>query len=245
MPLFQYRVIDTDGKELSGALDASSVTAAKETLRSLHPTILSVTEAVRLRKPDTETQTSSLMQTFAFEGSDDQGKIHRGTIDASSKRAAFQIMKKDRRLQLNMLSPLGFTPNFHDEDLLRWQQEPQNIIPSREIPASDLAAKSTKRNSPLYHPLLDTLTLYSGWLLSWYALFIALGYYAHERQLPFSLPFVEGFYLSSMTWNTMLALLFFIGTSALWRSIHNNSFLKFLLGFGSPTTFFFLQRSLF
>lgn len=244
MPLFQYRVIDSDGKEVSGALDATNAEAAKNTLLSLHPTILSVTEAVRLRKPDTETQTSSLMQTFAFEGSDVQGKIHRGTIDASSKRAAFQMMKKDRGLQLNMLSPLGFTPNFHDEDLLRWQKETQNSITSRENPVSNLTAENIKKKSPLYHPLLDTLTLYSGWLLSWYALFIALGYYANERQLPFSIPFVEGFYLSSMTWNTVLALLFFIGTSYVWRSIDTQPLLKFLLGVGSPATFFLLQRSL-
>ncbi|TSC58746.1 MAG: hypothetical protein Greene041662_712, partial [Candidatus Peregrinibacteria bacterium Greene0416_62] len=79
----------------------------------------------------------------------------------------------------------------------------------------------------VYLPIAATLRLYAGWLLAYYALVYAVGWYAHSRPLPFEIPYVEALILSPLVLSfTFAAFLFLIGHSlymswgkGLWKGI--------------------------
>jgi hypothetical protein len=61
-----------------------------------------------------------------------------------------------------------------------------------------------------YHSISSTLRLYAGWLLAWYGLFVATGYYAMERALPWDIPFVQAFYVSPLIFSFIVAMFLFL-----------------------------------
>ncbi len=74
--------------------------------------------------------------------------------------------------------------------------------------------KTTSRD---YHPLSGTLRLYAGWLLAWYGLFVAVGYFSFERSLPWNIPFVQAFYLSPLIFSFIVAIFIFLTLSAIHK----------------------------
>ena len=73
-------------------------------------------------------------------------------------------------------------------------------------------AESSSTTVFRYAPLLETLRLYAGWLLTWYALVFALGGYQATKGLPFEMPLVYGLAQSPLVltfaFGTFLFLLF-------------------------------------
>lgn len=69
-----------------------------------------------------------------------------------------------------------------------------------------------------YHPLLDTARLYAGWLLAWYGLVYLLGLYHIEGLLPFSVPFLQGIFLSSTVLSFAFATFLFLLLSGVWKT---------------------------
>ena len=224
MTLYQYKAIDDDGKVVTGSLEAANEDMAKSAVDNLHLGNVELKEATRVRIDSQNSQklpTSSLLM-FAFEGTDEQKQIRRGTIQAESKYQAFSKLSNDQHLTLSMLSPLGVTPQFRDHDLENWQKKTAssskktlgftNIVPEVEKASSEIKptpSQQSKSNS-VYMPVIETLRLYSGWLLAWYALFVAIGYYATQRELQFDIPFVRGFYLSPLIFSFTVAIFFFL-----------------------------------
>jgi hypothetical protein len=61
---------------------------------------------------------------------------------------------------------------------------------------------------------VDTLRLYAGWLLAWYAVVYALGYYQSTRHLSFEVPYLMGIYMSPLVLSfTLASFLFLLFTS--------------------------------
>jgi hypothetical protein len=69
---------------------------------------------------------------------------------------------------------------------------------------------SLQPENKIYLPIAATLRLYAGWLLAYYAIVYAVGWYAHARQLPFSIPYVEALMLSPLVLSFTLAAFLFL-----------------------------------
>lgn len=252
MPTYSYKAVDAEGKEVRGTLEAQSIDEAKESLQQLKLEQVTVTEPMRLRKSSAASPAAGgETLTFAFEGTADDGSVRRGTVQAESKRHAFDRLRREQKLSLNMLSPVGVTPQYKDQDLLRWQRGPTApAISGEEVPVTlvqsakaatvqaqpvpefhdieqrleqAVAAKESQKGksvsgaSAKYFPLLDTIRLYAGWLLAWYLLFVAAGYYTFQRQLPLDIPFVEGFFFSPLIFRFVAAMFVFLALSSLHK----------------------------
>lgn len=92
-----------------------------------------------------------------------------------------------------------------------------------------------------YLPLISTLRLYAGWLLAWYGLFVALGYYTTVRLLPFDIPMVMSFYASPLIYSVTLAVFLFLLCTAIQKSIQGKIATGFVLTVGGIVAFFVLR----
>lgn len=241
MTVFSYRAINDDGKEVRGSIESADLDAAKSALADLHLDVIEVTEATRI-KPVAAPQAArapSQMTTFAFEGQDSAGTVRRGTVQAATKFDAFNKLKNEQALALNMLAPMGTLPKYNDPDLQQWQKSAASAAPKPQAPAEKAKPKigftQTPAPAPVtgkpkaapapvkssgYHPLVSTLALYAGWLLAWYGLFVATGHYATVRSLPWDIPFVQAFYVSPLIFSFTVGIWLFLLLFTLNRAIH-------------------------
>ncbi|MFA5799452.1 MAG: hypothetical protein WC840_00660 [Candidatus Peribacteraceae bacterium] len=266
MPLFTYRATNDDSKEVRGTIESPDIESAKRALQDLHLETSDISEAMRLRPEDRQPAVPpppASRTTFAFEGKDDRGTVRRGTVEAETKHAAFERLKHDQKLSVTALSPVGITPVYRDYDLLNWQRKDSPPAPPVPVaipspapaaaakplgfslpagtlaPAAQVPSTNTEhgtRNAERYFPLLSTIRLYAGWLLAWYALFVALGYYSHVRTLPWNVPFVEAFYLSPLIFTFVVAIFLFLMLTSLKRALGGGIFTGFIftiLGIGA------------
>lgn len=226
MPTYSYRAIDADSREVSGSVDAPSLDAARQALLDMHLEVIEVNEAMRLRRNDAPAATEAAQTTFAFEATDSSGTLRRGTLQSQSKRGAFDRLKS-QGLTVSVLSPLGVASQSPDPDLASWQQNaptlpvapkaaPAPVVVLKAPPSAPAAAATESKH---YLPILATLRLYAAWLLAWYALFLGFGYYVHVRELPWDIPFVEGFLLSETVYSIMRGIFLFLVLSALHRAL--------------------------
>ncbi len=261
MPIFSYTAIDTDGKEVRGSIDAQDMEAAKRAVEDLHMEVKEVTESTRIKPVAATSQEPRPVQpvTYAFEGTDSSGAVRRGTLQAATKRDAFEHLKADQKLSLTMLSPMGVLPQFRDRDLEQWQTKEapaaapvQAPVPSAQpvkktigfagaeaapVKKTDVPPKTKPAHS--YLPLMATLRLYAGWLLAWYGLFVALGYFTTVRRLPFEIPFVQAFYFSPLIFTFTAGIFIFLLLSAVHKAVHGKlvtGILLTLVGVGLLTS---------
>lgn len=260
MPIFTYRAINEDNREIRGQIDGVDLDAARKALEDTHLDVVEIHEASRMINasiPQEASQPMALKTTFAFEGTDTTQAVRRGTIQADTKYQAFERLKHDQKLFVTMLSPLGVTPQYKDNDLENWQRkevadkqqvaQPKPVVStsvqsatSTPIPVQTkqksvgfAIAESPKAQSEAhqaYHPLMSTLRLYAGWLLAWYGLFVALGYYAHVRSLPWVLPFVEAFFVSPLIFSFIVAIFLFLLLGGIHRAAQGHWMSRIVLG---------------
>lgn len=134
---------------------------------------------------------------------------------ASAPTATVQITEKP--------AATAPSPSAVTEDMQQEQKAPA----ATDVPQPNFAPRNIVQKQPTmiiknmsYSPLVSTLRLYAGWLLAWYGLVIALGYYVHVRDVPFEVPLVQGLFLSPLVFAFLLATFLFL----LLSSIHH--FLK-------------------
>ena len=232
MTLFQYRTVQ-DGKDLIGTIDAPTLESATAMLEKNGIVAESVSEASRTHRPSSPSllDTAPLIQSFAYEGIDASGTTHRGTVQGNTKREAFDRLRATQKLSLSLLSPVGVTPLFRDPDLLKWQEK------------DALATMTPASASPEHHgyaSLIDTLRLYAGWLLVWYAAFSSIGYYSSVRVLPFHLPFSELFFFSPFLSAVASCAFLFLFASFLF-SVVTQRIARYCLAFSFFALFLVLQ----
>ncbi len=239
MPLFTYRATNDDNKEVRGSIDSPDEVNARKTLEDMNLDVITMTEASRSHiAPAVTAAPPEQKSVFAFEGRDNSGAVRRGTMQAQNKYEAFKQLRNDQKLLLTMLSPVGILPQYKDPELDQWQRGVKTSapapIPTATAPKpasrptigftniSDMTKTSvptpvTQAASGGYHPLLATLRLYAGWLLAWYGLFIAVGYYSVFRVLPWDIPFVQAFALSPLIFSFIVAIFIFMMLSAIHK----------------------------
>lgn len=260
MALFSYRAINEDGKEIQGSIDAADLDAATRAIEDLHVEVVDVHESSRSKRsapPSADAQKND-SRTFAFEGADTTGMVHRGTVQAPTKFDAFQKLKSDQKLTIKMLAPMGTLPTYNDSDLDLWQKDsvpaakPEAVPTIKEIERAPSPPKASLQFSPpvvptpqttisspvehshaerpsVYHSIVSTLRLYAGWLLAWYGLFVAVGYYATYRSLPWDIPFVQAFYVSPLIFSFTVSIFLFLLLSQLHRTLRGKLMLGVLL----------------
>ncbi len=292
MPVFAYRAINEDGKEVRGSIDAPDRDAALKAVEDLHLDVLDVTEATRIKQASPVAGATPAQNSFAFEGTDSGGGVHRGTIQAPTKRAAFEKLRSDQKLTLKMLAPMGTLPKYNDPDLAAWQNEGKTVavpvqpvnttVPLHAQPKPAVAPKApspspspappTPKPRPLvtftdtavppvkkvaatppppkpaavsgYHSITTTLRLYAGWLLAWYGLFVAVGYYATVRALPWDIPFVQAIYVSPLIFSFTVAIFLFLFLSEVHRHFKGRLILGTILTLLGAGLFVLIRSSL-
>lgn len=264
MVSYRYRAIDNDGKEIRGSVDAPSLDAARKAVEDTHVEVIEVAEASRVApEPAPMDLAPPVKASFAFEGKDSSGTVRRGSMQAENKFEAFQKLQAGQKLFLTMLSPVGVTPQFRDHDLENWQKgstAPVAAVPDSPppgvkkgekkpigfamaapaVPPTTVKAAATHQTTDghAYAPLTSTLRLYAGWLLAWYGLFVSLGYYVHSRALPWSVPYVEAFFLSPLIFSFTVAIFLFLVLSSVHRTVHGKFLSGILFGIFGIVLFF-------
>ncbi|MDD5041494.1 MAG: hypothetical protein PHX87_06400 [Candidatus Peribacteraceae bacterium] len=163
------------------------------------------------------------MPKFTYTAIQSDGQRVSGTIESFSLQAAHDALKQmhlvPEELHESLVSEQPLTPE-HAEKLLTFTP----AVPVHEASASPAehpapqSVPDTPATEAAYFPLLDTLRLYAGWLLAWYAFVYALGNYQHTRPLPFRIPFVEGLFLSPLVFSFTLGAYLFLLLSGIWKA---------------------------
>lgn len=138
------------------------------------------------------------MSSFSYRATDEKGQEQQGTLDAASHDAA-----------LEALAVKGWTP----VDVAPLSTEPFNFV----APTSSSQKQAPHGEKKVYLPIAATLRLYAGWLLAYYALVYALGWYAHSRDLPFEIPYVEALLLSPLVLSFTLAAFLFLTLHSMYQ----------------------------
>lgn len=154
------------------------------------------------------------MPLFYYEGLQESGQRVRGTVEAISAQAARAALRQDNIE----------TEELHEATLAE-RNELQGPIatlqptePERPpvAPATQKTAAPVPKVTKKYYPFIDTLRLYAGWLLAWYALVYALGSYQYTKNTYIRVPYVEALLppFSSVVFTfTIVAFLFLLLTS--------------------------------
>lgn len=143
------------------------------------------------------------MPTYSYIARTADGTLEKGTLTAASPEAAREKLRK-KKMMVDELQeetvgaePIGFA------GAMPWTNTDEIAAP--------VMAQKTEDETISYVPLLDTLRLFAGWLLAWYAVVYLLGSFRMNGKLPFEIPFLDGLFESWLvlrfTFGTFLFLL--------------------------------------
>lgn len=96
MPSFRYIVVNKDNKQLAGEIDAPGIDIAREDLKELGFSIVSIEE-----KPETAVEEAG--QIFEFNGIDNENRSISGTIKSESRYQAFKRLISEYELDIRYL----------------------------------------------------------------------------------------------------------------------------------------------
>lgn len=152
------------------------------------------------------------MTQYSYTATGSDNSDTSGTVDALSLQAARDaIIAKG-------LDPIEI-----------YQTPPDGAIPSKgDSPKSTMSIKSSKSDAA-YLPLFETLRLYAGWLLAWYALIYIIGAYQFTKSLPFRIPYAESLFLSPLVLSFTFAAFLFLLLSSIYKMLGSKKIIGFLL----------------
>jgi len=172
------------------------------------------------------------MPKFSYTARTAQGEVSEGTVDAISLQAARDALRQMHLEpeELHETTSSEQSPSAPEPPpppvaapAILFTKEPDTVPPPPPIPSATVPPKPANARQEqmkaehIYFPLIDTLRLYAGWLLAWYALVYALGSYQGSRSLPFALPYVDGLFLSPLVLSFTLATFLFLLFTDIWK----------------------------
>jgi hypothetical protein len=140
------------------------------------------------------------MTHFTYTAKGSNGAEKSGYIDAMSLQAA-----RDQILAMG-LDPIEI-----------YETPPASVKPSKPAP------------NTAYLPMFETLRLYAGWLLAWYALVYIIGSYQFSKSLPFRIPYAESLFLSPLVLSFTFAAFLFLLLSSLYKHFGRNKIIGIFL----------------
>jgi len=104
-------------------------------------------------------------------------------------------------------------------DALSLQAAREAVITLGLEPIEIYEAEASAGPSPelAYFPLLETLRLYAGWLLAWYAIVYAVGSYQFMKDVPFHIPYAESLFLSPLVLSFTFAAYLFLLLTGIYK----------------------------
>ena len=122
MPNFKYTVANKSGKKLSGTVEAPDEKIAREELKNLGFSILS------LQETSEATKLASHLTKFVFEGYDKNSKLVSGTIPAKTKEEKYEQIKIKKAVtsveDLCKGFPKEFEPFLNYTRKLKFEEKP-------------------------------------------------------------------------------------------------------------------------
>lgn len=146
------------------------------------------------------------MTTYTYQATDPSGKTLDGTVDAHSLQAAREAVIA---LGLEPIEIYEAATSASSVPDAKWV-DPLQVVEPIEDPVSadpELA----------YFPLLETLRLYAGWLLAWYAIVYAVGSYQFMKDVPFHIPYAESLFLSPLVLSFTFAAYLFLLLTGIYK----------------------------
>ena len=173
------------------------------------------------------------MPLFTYIATTDDGKVVRGTVRALSAQAARDSLKEmqllaqelyetpeGKEVSVDTTAPMQAVPSAPSASPqpvpATQQASPWKVVEERSSSSFDfsppppLGTTAPAKEHMRYFPLIDTLRLYAGWLLSWYFLIFAFGSYDFTRDLPVKIPLVSGLFQSPIIISFALGAFLFL-----------------------------------
>lgn len=157
------------------------------------------------------------MPLFSYRATDPTGSLQQGSIDAVNVDAARAVLGQKGWTPLDVTpvasEPFHVAPSQIPQPQQTTQPSPMN---EHDVGSQTLTPTITPK---VYLPIAATLRLYAGWLLAYYAIVYAVGWYAHSRPLPFEIPYVEALLLSPLVLSFTFAAFLFLLFHTLYRAM--------------------------
>jgi hypothetical protein len=184
------------------------------------------------------------MTLFAYVARDLEGNVQSGLLDAQDASQATTALSGDG-LKVEELHEA----TLHErEELPQPAQERSAVSRAPSPPQKRRSSSAPSKNPPAvkYHPLHDTLRLYAGWLLAFYAVAYALGAYQHTRSLPFRIPYAEAQLpaFAPLVFSMTLGVFLFLLLGTLHRTLRGGKALGFLFALLGILAFTFYRMNI-
>jgi len=184
------------------------------------------------------------MPLYSYSALNEKGARMHGTLDAVSIDEAQAAIRKQGltpeevfQISYDASKDAAYGDVASEQSPAQWQTETDASSPAlptaAEAHSSWCLEKEAPREDPvrkIYYPFTDTLRLYAGWLLAWYAVVYALGYYQSTRNLPFEVPYLMGIYTSPLVLSFTLASFLFLLVTSLHRLVGRGVFAGIFFG---------------
>ncbi len=176
------------------------------------------------------------MTLFRYNALNEDGEQVSGTVDAADEQTARSALE-DAHMTDIALTLQSSSQNIPVKPVSSSKPPEAPSLPLRKttpdvpkVPAQETVPASLSKKTIPESSLISTLRLYAGWLVAWYGLVMALGYYSHVRILNMDIPFVEGLFLSPLVFSFLLATFLFLFMSTLTRLLKGGLVTGCILG---------------
>lgn len=222
MPLFSYTALNAQKERIRGTVDAISLQAARDALQGTGLFVEEIHEATPL-----ERDAAKPWETEAVVERDEGIVGNVSTVGMVGQGGNVGDVGTVSQVgEMGTVSTVGTVSNVGAEGVER-----------------ETSNESTSQQST-YYPLLDTLRLYAGWLLAWYVFVIALGAYQETKNLPFTIPLVEGLWQSVLIIRAAFGVFLFLMLTSLYRFFGSRRWMGGVLGiFGVFLFYVFLVNT--
>lgn len=133
------------------------------------------------------------MPSFNYIARTSDGTLEKGEISAASTESAREKLRKKQLIVEELQEQGEHSQTISFAGAMPWTTTDDDI----PVAASPAATASDTGDLP-YIPLTDTLRLFAGWLLAWYAVVYILGSFRLNGRLPFEVPFLQALFESPL-----------------------------------------------
>ena len=142
------------------------------------------------------------MSSFSYIARTAAGTLEKGSIEASTPEQAREKLRK-RQLIVEELKAEESEKPISFAGAMPWTTTDEDAVPV-------MAAQTLPEDAAEYIPLVDTLRLFAGWLLAWYAVVYLLGSFQLNGKIPYDIPFLQGLFESPVVLRFAFATFLFL-----------------------------------
>src|SRR3989344_9162604 len=149
------------------------------------------------------------MPRFSYIARSSNGSLERGTLEASDAETAREVLRR-KGFVVEQLQGETLAPEITLGNTMPWTATDDEEKPSTRKRATPASVRT-------YVPLMDTVRIFAGWLLAWYAVVFVLGSLQLDRKISEDLPFVQALFQSPLVLRFSCATFLVLLLSSLHR----------------------------